>query len=978
MAADEFDSTAQMLVVQFIHAGIQLVGQLYEIHSLDDDDQPVMQWNVCELHTQFTNLSSCLTGGCPREIGPLSQQAQALDDLRAASHGILRTLSTRLELIQSFGPGSLLHVGDLKQLWPLEDAMGLEERIIWLKSELEVAISSVQSLVTAREALRSLDITRDRRAPNEPTLLDQRRERSERPAEPGIVKLFGEDPTEVQNKMAYEEVEKVYTKDTLFTDHEMIIQDFLLESLKFPSMTDRENSVTTAHSTTFDWIFAPSSKPSAPFQGWRSENSLANWLRNGEHQERIYWISGKAGSGKSTLMQFVMQHAETVNLLRSWAGNKQLITAGFYFWISGTLEQRSQTGLMRYLLYQLLSEQKHLIPVVFPARWKHLRSLSTRERVKASISWDLLELTGAMESFMHYTGNSGRICLFIDGLDEFAGDHQQIVAFLKNCVTSFPHVKICLSSRPLPAFWETLGNNPRLELHQLTQRDMLHFAEDRLYGNPSINQLFSKDKDAASQLILDIVERADGVFLWVMLVVQSLLRREKYEDVLQMHEYLREHPTNIDNLFAYFIFDTVSKDQTFIISRLFQIIQAREEACYVTQWQSAASMSLWEFALADQLEESMPCIPTDVQQASELDITRICEVTRALLSGECAGLIITHSSFSSPRMLQRDTPSHGKQLAHSKVSYVHRTVKDFLSLPHVRSRLLEPMLGSTFEPHSSLLTSIILQFKRPLDEFQPHRQIDDWWPSILLAFTHARLSMNCWQSQLVLIPELDRALCQHWAFRRSIKFDHWARSLFSSYEKRKNLVFRDPFLSLSAKFGLAVLVRERILEDNSRPHGSDVGDEIPLLSHCIELLASRRQTVYPLSSPEIINDVLASGADPNQPYKDLNGKNQTPWLVVLDYLREADRRQWIRYYDTSEDGTFRLAAIVSLFIQYGADPNALLLQTRFDPSASALEIITAIYRKYAVPEFGRLRKVLIERGAYEREGHDIFYQVYGR
>lgn len=175
--------------------------------------------------------------------------------------------------------------------------------------------------------------------------------------------LFGKDATGLCNLGAYEEVDKVYTENTIFTDHETTIQDFLMEAIKFSSMTDREESVTVAHSKTFDWIFS-SDKPTA-VQGWRPKSSLSGWLQNGEQHEGIYWISGKAGSGKSTLMQFIMHHAKTVSLLRSWARNKRLITAGFYFWISGTLEQRSQTGLIRHLLTQLLDQQRHLIPMVF-------------------------------------------------------------------------------------------------------------------------------------------------------------------------------------------------------------------------------------------------------------------------------------------------------------------------------------------------------------------------------------------------------------------------------------------------------------------------------------------------------------------------------------------------------------------------------------------------------------------------------------
>lgn len=95
--------------------------------------------------------------------------------------------------------------------------------------------------------------------------------------------LFSKDATGLHNAGAYEEVDKVYTENTIFTDHETTIQDFLMEAIKFLSMTDREESVTVAHSKTFDWIFS-SNEPTA-LQGWRPKSSLSCWLQNGEQQE---------------------------------------------------------------------------------------------------------------------------------------------------------------------------------------------------------------------------------------------------------------------------------------------------------------------------------------------------------------------------------------------------------------------------------------------------------------------------------------------------------------------------------------------------------------------------------------------------------------------------------------------------------------------------------------------------------------------
>lgn len=140
-------ATAPTLVVQFLHAAVQLVGQLYEIHTLGNDEQLANGWDTCDLHAQLTSLNDSITSGCPRDIGPLSEQDQGLDNLRATSHLALNIILARLKLIQDFGPGSALRVGELKKFWPRDDVEGLEERIVVLRSELEVTVSSLQTYV---------------------------------------------------------------------------------------------------------------------------------------------------------------------------------------------------------------------------------------------------------------------------------------------------------------------------------------------------------------------------------------------------------------------------------------------------------------------------------------------------------------------------------------------------------------------------------------------------------------------------------------------------------------------------------------------------------------------------------------------------------------------------------------------------------------------------------------------------------------
>jgi len=139
----------------------------------------------------------------------------------------------------------------------------------------------------------------------------------------------------------------------------------LLDSLRFPSITERAEAISEAHSQTFQWLFRPPEE-SVQFQDGRRWDDFYQWLEKGSG---LYWVNGKAGSGKSTLMKYVSHNHLTPRLLQSWAGTSKLCILNFYFWSGGTVQQRSQSGLFRSLLYYTLREIPELIPVVLPAQW---------------------------------------------------------------------------------------------------------------------------------------------------------------------------------------------------------------------------------------------------------------------------------------------------------------------------------------------------------------------------------------------------------------------------------------------------------------------------------------------------------------------------------------------------------------------------------------------------------------------------------
>src|SRR5438128_492760 len=114
-----------------------------------------------------------------------------------------------------------------------------------------------------------------------------------------------------------------------------------LKSLYFPTIPTRHKNIEQAHSETFTWIFDPANRGA----------TFVNWLTRGSG---TYWVQGKAGSGKSTLMKFICGHSETCRLLRHCAGDSKLVTAKFFFWYSGNPLMKSLEGLLRALLFEIL------------------------------------------------------------------------------------------------------------------------------------------------------------------------------------------------------------------------------------------------------------------------------------------------------------------------------------------------------------------------------------------------------------------------------------------------------------------------------------------------------------------------------------------------------------------------------------------------------------------------------------------------
>jgi len=126
----------------------------------------------------------------------------------------------------------------------------------------------------------------------------------------------------------------------------------IIDSLRFPDMSLRKDAIRPTYRKTFEWIFD-------------TNHSFRSWLQYGTG---IFWISGQAGSGKSTLMKFISDHASTHSMLETWASPFVSHSLDFYFWYTGSQLQKSQEGLLRSILHDVFKKCPDLLPKVVPRR----------------------------------------------------------------------------------------------------------------------------------------------------------------------------------------------------------------------------------------------------------------------------------------------------------------------------------------------------------------------------------------------------------------------------------------------------------------------------------------------------------------------------------------------------------------------------------------------------------------------------------
>ena len=257
-----------------------------------------------------------------------------------------------------------------------------------------------------------------------------------------------------------------------------------------------------------------------------------------------------------------------------------------------------------------------------------------------------------------------------------------------NDLASTGGMKVCVSSHPWNVFVRAYEScKPHLFLHDLTAGDIRLYVKSEIMGSLSSPATYdssnSSDKDLHA-IVSDIVSRAEGVFLWVYLAVQSVLRGfDEGDSISTLQKRVLTLPTDLQLFFD----NILSRVDSFYYHHTTQALYLAY--LYAEDHDEAAACSSFlDFELIGRkstgVKDPQYLWALEPQACSPEEFVSLIEATRKFLSACCKDLLVV----DSPRTQRHARACSGDQ-ARVKVQFLHREVFEYIKRSSHRQWLEE-------------------------------------------------------------------------------------------------------------------------------------------------------------------------------------------------------------------------------------------------------------------------------------------------
>jgi hypothetical protein len=351
--------------------------------------------------------------------------------------------------------------------------------------------------------------------------------------------------------------------------------------------------------------------------------------------------------------------------------------------------QMSRNGLFQALLYTCLQRDEDLAMTAFTERWEQFATFGGG---REPVEWP--ELRRAFQRII--SDPSKKFFFIIDGLDEFDGEPKEIIDLVFGAVR--PNVKLCITSRPWLPFEDAFKGRPSLLLQDLTKEDISTFVKDRFHKSRDFLRLQRTEPAAAAALLENIVRKASGVFLWVHLVVQSILEGLSNSDrMTDLQTRLDDLPGDLEALFSKML-SRLQPNYFIQACESFRLLRTYWEASRTFTSRRAPSLVALYFAEEQDIASGYKC---SLEHMTADEIKQLVRIMRRRLNARSKGLIEVHRhEVCNPEYMDRS------------IGYLHRTARDFIESENYWPTVLRSTGHASFEPEKRWANSCLWLHKR--------------------------------------------------------------------------------------------------------------------------------------------------------------------------------------------------------------------------------------------------------------------------
>ncbi|KAK7959588.1 uncharacterized protein PG986_004442 [Apiospora aurea] len=257
-------------------------------------------------------------------------------------------------------------------------------------------------------------------------------------------------------------------------------------------------------------------------------------------------------------------------------------------------------------------------------------------------------------------------------------------SLLHDIFTQYPRLIISV----MPELCHAFGGHPNLRLQDLTGEDIRHYIQDHL--GPKLQ---SKGGPYLS-LVDNLVEKASGVFLWVALVVKSMLEGLRNGDNLaELVERTKQLPPELKSLFSYMLHQTppMYRKQSYQLLQMALAsleVESRHRGHPILAFQLALAEEDWNYAKYFK--------PASISRDAE---RRKCAQFEARITSRCCGLLEYHEGKPQRRFRSANRPM---------VRFIHKTAVEFLREDEQPQVTWSNDFDPCFRPYDRLFASAMM------------------------------------------------------------------------------------------------------------------------------------------------------------------------------------------------------------------------------------------------------------------------------